>query len=67
LERISDRWSDDEDVFVFFNNDREACAVRDAARFSELARRAGLTTTGTVDGHEVDIERSGNQDGTYDV
>jgi len=40
VDRINDTWSRTEDVYVFFNNDPRACAVRNAARFSELAARA---------------------------
>lgn len=39
------RWSADEDVFVYFNNDPRCCAVRDAARFARLCARAGLPAT----------------------
>ena len=39
-DRIADTWSPTEDVYVFFNNDPRACAVRNAFRFSELAARA---------------------------
>lgn len=55
VERVGDRWGDDGDVFVFFNNDPEGCAVRDAARFAELAGRAGLPTTRTVDRRDVSV------------
>jgi uncharacterized protein YecE (DUF72 family) len=38
--RIAEAWAPSEDVYVFFNNDPRACAVRNALRFSELAERA---------------------------
>lgn len=44
-ERLAGSWTADEDCFVYFNNDRWACAPRDAARFAGLARRAGLRPT----------------------
>ncbi len=43
--RIASLWSNDEDVFCYFNNDVGACAPRDAARFASAARRHGLTTS----------------------
>jgi uncharacterized protein YecE (DUF72 family) len=33
------------DMYVYFNNDGFACALRDTARFSEACRAAGLATT----------------------
>ena len=41
-ERIAGLWRADQDVFCFFNNDQRACAIRDAAVFAGLARKAGL-------------------------
>ena len=38
-DRIADTWAPADDVYVFFNNDPRACAVRNAMRFSELAAR----------------------------
>jgi uncharacterized protein YecE (DUF72 family) len=38
-DRIGDTWAPADDVYVFFNNDPRACAVRNAMRFSELAAR----------------------------
>ena len=35
-ERIVDTWSEDEDVFVYFNNDREAAAPHDAMVLGSL-------------------------------
>ena len=40
--RLAQEWSADEDVYVFFNNDPLACAVRDAVVFARAAERAGL-------------------------
>lgn len=55
LERIDQLWPRHADVFVFFNNDPEGCAIRDAARFAELAGRAGFDTTRTVDRAAVSV------------
>ena len=45
VERLASHWSRDDDCYVFFNNDPRACAVRDAARFAGIARKAGLEPT----------------------
>ncbi len=45
VRRVSDLWTLDEDVHVFFNNDGHACAVRDAVRFAAHARHAGWATS----------------------
>jgi uncharacterized protein YecE (DUF72 family) len=45
LGRIADAYADDEDVFVYFNNDHAAAAVADALTLSERARRRGLGVT----------------------
>jgi uncharacterized protein YecE (DUF72 family) len=41
-ERLAGMWSPGDDVFVYFNNDRGGCAVRDAHRFALAVRSAGL-------------------------
>jgi uncharacterized protein YecE (DUF72 family) len=41
-ERLASLWSAGDDVFVYFNNDRGGCAVRDAHRFALAAASAGL-------------------------
>jgi uncharacterized protein YecE (DUF72 family) len=43
--RIAELWGDEHDVYAFFNNDPEGCAVRDARVFAGSARRAGLSPT----------------------
>jgi uncharacterized protein YecE (DUF72 family) len=47
VERIRGLWNDDEDVFVYFNNDAGGCAVRDAAKLARVARTAGLSVSRT--------------------
>jgi uncharacterized protein YecE (DUF72 family) len=44
-ERLAEQWGDACDLYVYFNNDPRGCAVRDARRFAEAARAAGLTPT----------------------
>jgi uncharacterized protein YecE (DUF72 family) len=43
--RLATGWGPDAAVYVFFNNDPGACAVRDARRFALAAARAGLAPT----------------------
>lgn len=45
IRRIGETWGDD--VYVYFNNDPGGAAVRDAIRFGELARAAGLGASRT--------------------
>ncbi|MFD8654071.1 DUF72 domain-containing protein [Streptomyces mirabilis] len=49
VRRLTDVWSDDHDVYAYFNNDPNAAAVRDAAAFAWAATAAGLTVTRTPD------------------
>ncbi len=42
LDRLSDLWVGDEEVFVFFNNDSNACAVQNARTFIALADKRGV-------------------------
>lgn len=51
-ERIADTWGQGADVFVYFNNDPQGCAIHDARLFAAEARRAGLETTRVP--HETD-------------
>ena len=45
VERISRAWPGDADVFVYLNNDPGGAAVRDAAAFASICRRAGRPVT----------------------
>jgi uncharacterized protein YecE (DUF72 family) len=45
--RIRGTWPDDEDVYVYFNNDPGGAAIVDSSLFAALARDAGLTVTRT--------------------
>jgi uncharacterized protein YecE (DUF72 family) len=40
--RVAGLWSQDEDVYAYFNNERGGCAVRDCHRFALAAASAGL-------------------------
>ncbi|MFB9251951.1 DUF72 domain-containing protein [Sphaerisporangium melleum] len=50
LRRVRETWPAGEDVYVYFNNDPGGAAVRDAARFADLARAEGLPVTRTPTG-----------------
>jgi uncharacterized protein YecE (DUF72 family) len=54
-QRVAGQWSPEEDVFVFFNNDGVACAVRDAAVFARAAERTGLHPTRVPATNEVTV------------
>lgn len=50
LERVRAAWPDDAaDVYLYWNNDGNGCAPRDAARFAELAARDGRSVTRAPD------------------
>ena len=51
--RLADRWSSSDDVYVYFNNDRGGCAVRDAHRFALAVERAGLEPSRVPSAREV--------------
>ncbi|HVM30696.1 MAG TPA: DUF72 domain-containing protein [Candidatus Limnocylindrales bacterium] len=43
--RLAEHWRPSEDLFVYFNNDPRACALRDARWFARAAERGGLPVT----------------------
>jgi uncharacterized protein YecE (DUF72 family) len=45
VDRLLSLWSPAADLYVYFNNDPRACALRDARVFTLAARRAGLAAT----------------------
>lgn len=44
-ERIASTWGRGEDVYVYFNNDTCACALRDARVFGEVCAKLGMAPT----------------------
>jgi len=44
-ERLAELFAPDQDVFAYFNNDHNGCAVRDAGTFERLCRESGLKPT----------------------
>jgi uncharacterized protein YecE (DUF72 family) len=53
--RLADLWAADEDVYVYFNNDRGGCAVRDAHRFALAAEHAGRRPTRVPTAREASL------------
>ena len=43
--RLADTWADDEDVYLYTNNDPGGAALRDAVTFARLVREGGRTAT----------------------
>ena len=43
--RLAATWAEDEDVFVYFNNDPGGAAVVDAVAFAAAVRATGRTVT----------------------
>ncbi|MDQ3751912.1 MAG: DUF72 domain-containing protein [Actinomycetota bacterium] len=54
-ERIAGLWSAEEDVFAYFNNDPQGCALRDAGVFARAAKKAGLHPTRVPARREVRV------------
>jgi uncharacterized protein YecE (DUF72 family) len=48
MRRLAEAWPGDADVFVYFNNDQNGAAVRDAAAFASVASQAGRQVTRTA-------------------
>jgi uncharacterized protein YecE (DUF72 family) len=48
VQRMTQAWPDQSDVFVYFNNDPGGAAVHDAAAFASIAGRAGRRVTRTA-------------------
>jgi uncharacterized protein YecE (DUF72 family) len=46
---LARRWGRDDDLYVYFNNDPQGCAVRDAVAFAAAAERAGLRPSRVAD------------------
>ena len=56
VRRLSETWGTDADVYVFFNNDPRACALRDARVFAAAAQRAGFETTRVPAAGDVTVD-----------
>ncbi|MEU0370052.1 DUF72 domain-containing protein [Streptomyces sp. NPDC006283] len=51
--RIAEAWPDEDDVYVYFNNDPGGAAVLDATEFAHAATAAGRTVSRTPPRHRV--------------
>jgi uncharacterized protein YecE (DUF72 family) len=47
VDRLAETWDDDEDVYVYTNNDPGGAALRDAVTIARLVRESGRTATRT--------------------
>jgi uncharacterized protein YecE (DUF72 family) len=54
-ERIAGCWRPSEDVYVYFNNDPNGCALRDARVFAAAAARRGLRPTRVPEAGDVRV------------
>jgi uncharacterized protein YecE (DUF72 family) len=53
--RLAQVWTDDSQVFVFFNNDTRGCAVRNAREFARAAQRWGFRATRVPRASDIDV------------
>ena len=56
-QRIAATYGNDEDVYVYFNNDPHGCAVRDAAVFARCCADAGLVVTRAPEASAAGLQR----------
>lgn len=61
-ERIVEMFSADQDVYVYFNNDPNGCAVRDAIIFAAACRSLGRETSRVPDPDEVEVHHAQVED-----
>jgi uncharacterized protein YecE (DUF72 family) len=57
-DRIAGLWPASADIHCYFNNDRHACAVRDAAVFASLASKVGLEPSRVPQVHDLRLSGS---------
>ena len=58
-ERLAEMWGPEADIYVYFNNDPRACAIRDVIVFSELLHDVGLSPTRVPKMSEVTLAKPG--------
>ena len=58
--RLAEMWPHRADVFVYFNNDAHACALRDAITMARLCAAQGLTPTRVPVAREVSLGARGS-------
>lgn len=53
VDRLTETWDDEEDAYVYTNNDPGGAALRDAVTFARLVREGGRTATRVPTVHDV--------------
>ena len=61
VDRLSDGWGTDAEIWVYFNNDPRACALRDARTFGRMAAAAGFDVSRTPGPRDVTIDLEGSE------
>jgi uncharacterized protein YecE (DUF72 family) len=61
VERLRQMHGTGADIYVYFNNDPRACALKDARTFGRMAQRAGFDVTRTPGPHDVTIDLEGSR------
>jgi uncharacterized protein YecE (DUF72 family) len=61
VDRLAELHGTETDLFVYFNNDPRACALRDAIVFGRLAMAAGFQVTRTPDPSEITLDLEGSE------
>ena len=61
VQRLADGWGTDADIYVYFNNDPRACALRDARTFGRMAQAAGFEVTRMPGPRDVTIDLEGTE------
>ena len=61
VERLAEMYGTAADIFVYFNNDPRACALRDARTFGRMALKAGFDVTRMPGPRDVTIDLEGTE------
>ena len=61
VDRLADGWGTGAEIWVYFNNDPRACALRDARTFGRLAEAAGFEVTRMPGPRDVKIDLEGSE------
>lgn len=61
VERLAEGWGTDAEIWVYFNNDPRACALRDARTFGRLAEASGFGVTRMPGPRDVTIDLDGSE------
>lgn len=61
VDRLAEGWGTGAEIWVYFNNDPRACALRDARTFARLAETAGFEVTRWPGPRDVTIDLEGSE------